>query len=124
MGSHHKIIIAGGRRFRDFELLRAVLNAKFKDVHNLAVISGCCPTGADALGERYAAVIEAPVVKFPADWATYGRAAGPIRNRAMAEYADEAIVFWDGKSFGSASMIREMKRVDKPCTVVMYEEHA
>ncbi len=29
-----------------------------------------------------------PVKKFPADWDQHGKAAGPVRNRAMADYLD------------------------------------
>lgn len=42
---------------------------------------------------------------FPADWNKHGRAAGPIRNEEMAQYADALIAFWDGKSRGTKSMI-------------------
>jgi hypothetical protein len=51
-------------------------------------------------------------------------AAGPIRNRLMAENADVLIAFWDGLSKGTASMIKlaQFKRLEvliiktkKPC---------
>ncbi len=51
---------------------------------------------------------------FPADWTTHGRAAGPIRNRQMAEYADALLLIWDGKSRGSANMKKEMGSLGKP----------
>lgn len=34
------------------------------------------------------------------DW-SLGKGAGHKRNTQMAEYADGAIIFWDGKSKGS-----------------------
>jgi len=46
------------------------------------------------------------VVKiFKADWNRHGRAAGPIRNREMAAYADGVCLFKGGR--GTASMYRE-----------------
>lgn len=51
---------------------------------------------------------------FPADWNTHGKAAGPIRNRQMAEYADALLLIWDGKSRGSANMKKEMEKLGKP----------
>ena len=51
---------------------------------------------------------------MPAQWDLYGRAAGPIRNAQMADYADAAIIIWDGKSPGSLNMIKEVKKVNKP----------
>jgi len=35
----------------------------------------------------------------------YGNAAGPIRNKQMAEYADALVAVWDGKSRGTKNMI-------------------
>lgn len=48
---------------------------------------------------------------FPADWKTHGKAAGPIRNREMAEAgADALLALWDGESKGTSSMIQEAVR--------------
>ena len=38
----------------------------------------------------------------------------------MGEYADAAIIFWDGKSKGTAHMIKTMKRLKKPYYVFDY----
>ena len=106
-----RIIVAGGRDFTDYALLSETLDVILKryTLREVQIVSGCC-RGADALGERYAREHGIPVVRFPADWQAYGKAAGPIRNRKMAEYASEGegilVAFWDGKSRGTASMIR------------------
>lgn len=74
--------------------------------------------GADTLGKQWAEAHQIPVKEFPADWNQYGKAAGPIRNKQMMEYADAAIVFiWDN-SRGSANMIKQMKQANKPCFIV------
>lgn len=110
-GKKARIIVAGGRDFVDYALLSQTLNSvleKYTDSETI-IVTGCC-RGADALGERYAKEHGIPVKRFPADWLQYGKAAGPIRNRDMAEYASEGegvlVAFWDGKSRGTASMIR------------------
>lgn len=66
--------------------------------------------GVDAMGEIWAESKNIPVHVEEADWILYGRAAGPIRNRKMAEYADALIAVWDGHSRGSLSMIQEATR--------------
>lgn len=52
-----------------------------------------------------------PVKPFPADWDKHGKAAGPIRNYKMAEYADALIAIWDGKSRGTDNMIKTAKKL-------------
>ena len=49
-----------------------------------------------------------PCKVFPAQWERYGKRAGPIRNAAMAKYADYGVALWDGESRGTAHMIRLM----------------
>lgn len=68
---------------------------------------------ANSIGERYAKDNGFRVEKHPADWEKYGRAAGPIRNREMAEISDYVICFWDGKSRGTKSMIDYAKKLNK-----------
>lgn len=105
-----RCIIAGCRDFSNYSLLRDTANRIFqnKDIRNLIIISGHC-SGADQLGELFASRNNLPCVKFPADWKTYGKAAGPIRNRQMAEYASQQngilLAFWDGRSRGTRNMI-------------------
>ena len=67
-----------------------------------------CARGVDSLGEDWAIKNNIPVKQFPADWEYFGKSAGIVRNKQMAEYAEAAIVVWDGKSMGSKNMIREM----------------
>lgn len=102
-----KVIIAGGRDFNDYELLKAELNLILcirVMREDLEILSGGAK-GADALGEQYAKEYNVPVKRFPADWNKYGKSAGPIRNTEMAKYAEGCIVFWDGKSKGTKNMI-------------------
>lgn len=74
--------------------------------------------GADIFGGKYARSIGIPVKMFPADWKTYGKGAGPIRNAEMADYCDCGIGFlWDN-SRGTANMINQLRNRDKPCFVV------
>ena len=47
-----------------------------------------------------------PVERYPADWENNGRAAGPIRNRQMAEIANALIAFPLGESRGTRNMIK------------------
>lgn len=101
-----KIIIAGGRDFKDYESLKSVCDDILPQFENVSLISGTAK-GADRLGERYAREHGYKVEKFPADWQAFGNRAGVIRNRKMAEYADGLIAFWNNESRGTKNMIKE-----------------
>lgn len=100
-----KVIIAGTRTFDDYEALKAYADYKLGQIkEDIEIISGGA-TGADALGERYAKEKGYTIKRFPADWNRYGRKAGPLRNKQMADYADAVIIFWDGSSRGTKNML-------------------
>ena len=113
-----KVIIAGSRKVEDYKLVaEAMKRCNFKVTE---VVSGCA-TGVDRMGETWARANNLPIKEMPANWYQHGKAAGPIRNREMAEYADAAVVIWDGKSRGTRNMINEMIRKNKPYYIVMTE---
>jgi hypothetical protein len=105
-----RVIIAGSRDITDE---KAVIDFVWEvPLEATEIVSGCAK-GVDSIGEMIADAIGVPVKKFPADWKTHGKAAGPIRNKQMAEYADAAIVIHNG-SRGSINMIDNMKKLGKP----------
>ena len=102
-----KTIIAGMRDFYDYAFVEPYLDMLRHEITE--VVSGCA-TGIDSLGERWAKANGIPIRRFPADWSKHGKAAGPIRNRQMADYADALIAFWDRKSKGTKNMIETAKK--------------
>lgn len=104
-----KVIIAGGRDFRNYNHLKTVCDKALSNQTDIQIVSGGA-WGADKLGERYAREKEFAVIQFLADWDRYGKAGGYIRNEEMAKYADACIVFWDGVSKGSGHMIELAKK--------------
>ena len=107
-----KVIIAGSRGFTDYNKLKHacdnILGGLYPNLP-IAIISGTS-SGCDALGERYAHERGYALQRHPADWKKYGKAAGPIRNRKMAENADVLIAFWNGRSKGTKNMIETAKK--------------
>ena len=116
-----KVIIAGGRDFRDSEVLfeRCDYFLSSTDKKSIEIVSGTCK-GADRLGEAYGVLRKMKVTQFPADWDQHGKSAGYIRNKEMAEYADALIAFWDGKSKGTKHMITLAKKAKLKVRVVEY----
>lgn len=102
-----KVIIAGSRTASYASIIEAVRSSGIEgDISE--VVCGMAK-GADLHGKTYAEGQGLPVKEFPANWAKHGRAAGPIRNRQMAEYADALIAVWHNNSPGTKNMIDEAK---------------
>lgn len=117
-----KVVIAGGRTFSDLKRMTRVCDhmlSRKKETHSIEIVSGTA-RGADKLGEAYAYSRGFAVKRFPADWDGFGKAAGHIRNKQMAMYADAVIAFWDGRSRGAMSMIYLARAKEMPLTVIKY----
>lgn len=99
-----KVIIAGSRDFRNYSLLREKCDLILSEKNNVEIVSGGA-RGADKMGEFYANEKNFDVRVFPADWDQFGKSAGFMRNKQMAEYANMLICFWDGQSKGTQHMI-------------------
>lgn len=107
-----RVLIAGSRDFNDFELLEKAVKHYLKQYglhrQDIEVVSGGA-RGADKLGEQFANKYNIKLTIFPADWNTYGKSAGYIRNEQMIKYiGDTGIVFafWDSQSHGTVHIIK------------------
>lgn len=117
-----KVIIAGGRTFntqQHYELLKEVCTEMLSKCTNIEIVSGTA-RGADSLGENFATEMGYDIKRFPADWNQFGKGAGHIRNKQMADYADALIVFWDEESKGTKSMISLAKKQNLQIKIQIY----
>lgn len=111
-----KLIIAGGRNVANAaSVIKTYMDGepevKISDIKE--IVSGTA-RGADVGGELWATDENIVITSFPAEWNKYGRSAGHIRNKQMAEYADALLLIWDGQSRGSANMKANMEKLGKP----------
>lgn len=79
--------------------------------------------GIDTSGEWFADRVGLPVKSFPADWDKHNKAAGHIRNKQMADYADALLLIWDGESRGSSNMKQQMLELNKPVYEVVLRKY-
>ena len=119
-----RIVIAGSRGFEDYALLEQTLEHILdKQIEPVELVSGHAK-GADLLAERFAKENDLPIHIIKTDWKTYGRAAGPIRNRQMLDYAMEelslVVAFWDGKSKGTKNTINTAKSLGIPVEIILF----
>lgn len=119
---YFKVIIAGGRDFANYELLKTKCDYYLKDIsktHQIIVVSGAAK-GADKLGERYAQERGYAIDSHVADWDQFGKRAGYIRNEEMAKCSQALIAYYDGQSKGTGHMIDLAKKYNIVIRVVSY----
>lgn len=115
-----RVIVCGMRDWANVEAIARPLSALLKK-HGaeLKIRHGACypppdpVTGirplisADWLAQLWCENNHVAAFPVPAEWETYGNAAGPRRNAEMARHgADLCLAFWDGKSAGTGDMVR------------------
>ncbi|MDR1117574.1 MAG: DUF2493 domain-containing protein [Oscillospiraceae bacterium] len=81
------------------------------------IISGGAE-GADRLAERCAEKLSLPLLVFEPDYKKYGKSAPLQRNCRIVEAADYVLVFWDGKSKGTANTIITCLNTGKPIKII------
>lgn len=114
-----KIIVAGGREFNNYELLKEKLDELIGENTDIEIVSGMA-RGADTLGIQYAKERGYKIKEFPANWDKYGKSAGYKRNEEMANYGDTSICFWNGISKGTKHMIDLSNKYKLNTTVIRY----
>lgn len=121
-----KLIVAGGRDFDDYmQLSKTLISLAETELADYAVsiVSGMA-RGADALAVRFTKEHNVKLYEFPADWQTYGKRAGYIRNAQMGSFADGLLAFLHvNPSRGTSHMISYMRSLNKPVHVVRYGDN-
>lgn len=109
------LLVAGSRNFVDKKRAFEALDEweSSTEASTIIVVSGGAK-GADTLGEMWAKERGHLIKRIMPDWNRFGRAAGVMRNTDLVKSCDEAMVFWDRKSSGTADTIRKLVAANKP----------
>lgn len=103
-----RVLVCGGRDFRDRALVFETMDALLKERGIATVIHGCA-SGADHEAEVWSVSRRLKVMRYAADWKQHGRAAGPIRNAKMlADGKPDVVVAFPGGR-GTADMVRRAR---------------
>ena len=101
MTGDRRVLVTGSRTWTDETIISLAL-AHARSKGRFTLISGACPTGADAIAERIAESWNIPVERHPADWDRYGKRAGFVRNAEMVNAgADVCLAFIRDNSKGA-----------------------
>ena len=108
MPDRFRLLVCGGRDYRDAATVARVLDAVLRK-HGIASIIQGGADGADRLAAEWGWDHKIPVGTFNADWKAHGRAAGPIRNKKMLDEGEpDAVVAFPGGR-GTADMVRQAR---------------
>ena len=109
-----RVLVCGGRDFattsmaeRDF-VSNTLTRLDAERGPFFTVIHGCAP-GADSEARYWAEMAGAREAPFRADWRTYGRAAGPLRNQRMLDDGRPGLVIAFPGGRGTADMVRRAR---------------
>ena len=98
MNAPRRVLVTGSREWdAEGTLRQALIAAKMAvagEDHDLIVVHGACPTGADAMADMWAKDYGFPAERHPADWSR-GKGAGFTRNAEMVALgADLCVAFY------------------------------
>ena len=106
-----KVAIVGSRSIIEVDIKKYVSNDD-------EIVSGGA-IGVDSCAAEYAHKNGLKLTQFLPEYERYGRAAPIVRNKKIVDYSDKIIVFWDGASRGTLSVIRYAKKINKLCDVII-----
>jgi len=107
-----KLAIVGSRNLTTLVLDRYIS----EDVTE--IVSGGA-VGVDLCAAQYAKRKGLKLTEFLPQYERYGRAAPIVRNKRIVDYADKIIVFWNGSSKGTLSVINYAQKTEKPCEIIL-----
>ena len=115
-----RVLVCGGRNFTDYKFFKLWMDVRFPIRDDLVIITGMA-TGADIQAFNWAFEEELEVLKYPANWTKYGRAAGLIRNKQMLDEGkpDLVIAFPGGR--GTADMVSRARKAGVNVEIVTYK---
>ena len=122
------IAVVGSRTYKDYKEFKGLLSQKLllicdKDENysnKVRIISGGAP-GVDSMAERFAKEYNIPTTVYKADWETFGRSAGYIRNNDIMHTSEVCIAFWDGESKGTLHTIGLFRKFEKDVHIINFK---
>ena len=101
-----RVLVCGGRDFQDRVAVHQALD-DLDAAYGVSLVIDGGATGADKLAAEWAWMSNKPNRCFPADWKTYGRGAGPIRNKQMLDEGKPDLVLAFPGGRGTANMVKQ-----------------
>lgn len=109
-----RILVTGSRTWVDAHLIRDTLTALYAEHPDAVLVHGSA-AGADSIADAEWRALGGEVERHPADWLTYGRRAGLVRNKQMVDAgADVVLAFIRDRSRGATMCAGLAEQADIP----------
>src|SRR3546814_7576336 len=129
----YRVLVTGSRDWQTIGTVRGALDeilGSIPDDQPLVVVHGDCPTGADIMAKVWALTRFTPVCTddyervieeaHPAAWHVDGRAAGPVRNKAMVDKgADVCLAFIRDVKIGRTHVCNTDHNAQLVCSLML-----
>ena len=107
-----KLAIIGSRNIKVIDIDRSITEKPDE------IVSGGT-IGVDTCASEFARKNGLKLTEFLPDYNKYGNAAPIVRNKQIVDYADKILIFWDGSSKGTLSVIKYSKKTNKPHEIII-----
>lgn len=110
------IAVVGSRCFNNANLF-------FKEVSiikNISLIISGGAAGADTYAEKFADFNKIPKLIIKPNYVKYGKNAPLVRNHIIIRSADFILIFWNGKTTGTAHALSLAKKYKKPYKIIWF----
>lgn len=107
-----KVAVIGSRNIKVDDL------GKYLPEDISEIVSGGAK-GVDSSAREYAELNGLKLTEFLPDYEKYGQRAPLRRNDQIIDYADMVLAFWDGKSRGTAYVIRNCEKKNKKVDIYL-----
>ena len=113
-----RLAIVGCRDYTNYDNFKTIVDQYINEIgYPSEIVSGGC-RGVDKPAETYANNLNIPTKIFEADWAKYGKGAGPLRNDQMVEYCTHVLALPSKNSVGTLNTIAKAKNKARILKVV------
>lgn len=115
-----RVLVSGSRQWNDVVLLRSVLREIVTEGEPPIVLIHGGAKGADSLASTLCSEEGWREEVWHPDWDTHGKAAGPLRNKAMVDSSPNVCVAFvvEGASKGTGSCVKFARAANIPVHVV------
>lgn len=91
-----RVILTGSRAWPDAQAVYDALKRVYRDRGSFTLVHGACSTGADAMAHHWYEVAGRDLgcgeIQYRAQWAKFGRRAGPMRNAHMIQAGGDLLL--------------------------------